>query len=144
MYRASTLARRTLVPCEAYLEAPCVQAPRHPHHHPSEAQQRRASDRPPVDTAAQLAPPVADEHSADLALDRAWNLVTQAPEQNLGRRLGHLDRDVADETVGDDHVGLSRIQLLGLDVAPKASHRSFQPPRRLPDELIALAFFLAI
>ena len=71
-----------------------------------DAQQRGTSELPPVDARAELPHPVADEQSAQLAARRARDLVAQVAEQELGRGLRYLDGDVADESVGHDHIGL--------------------------------------
>src|SRR5258708_39705048 len=94
---------------------------------PVTPRQGRASNLPPVDAAAQPAHTSPDEYAAKLALQRARNLVTQASKEKFRRRLRHLDRDVADEAVGDDHVHLACVEILGLDVTHEALHGSFQP-----------------
>src|SRR4029077_376780 len=129
---------------DGVLDRSCVRPSMRHHRHAIDAEQRRGTELPPVDAAAEPPDTVTDQRAADLALERARNFVAQAPKEKIRGRLGHLDGDVADEAVGDDHIRLAAVKVLRLDVADEATHRAFQTARRLFDQLVALALFLTI
>src|SRR5579859_3004989 len=109
-----------------------------------DAEQRCAAKLAPVDSGADLSHPGSNQQAAELAGERLRNFLAQRTEQKVGCRLGHLDRDVANKSIGDDDVRLRRIDVLRLDVADESGQNAREPLGGLAHSLVALALLLAI
>src|SRR5436309_2514635 len=81
---------------------------------------------------------------------RTWqaNLVASrsVEKQEVGGGLGHLDRHVAEETVGYDNISLALEYFLGLDVADEVEAGAIAAQARvdLARELVAFTVLLAV
>src|SRR5579875_316187 len=102
---------------DSVLDGPCVRASMGHHHHPIDAQQRRATELSPVEPSPDSTHLGTNQKTTQLARYRARDLLTQDAEEQLRRGFGHLDGHVAEEPVRDHHIGCPRQHIFGLKVA---------------------------
>src|SRR5438552_6577999 len=75
--------------------------------------------------------------------DRLPDLLPQEMENRLGGAFDRLQRDVADEAVADNDVGLAIEDIAPFNVADEVEGRLLQDPEGLPCDLVALGVLLA-
>ena len=108
-----------------------------------DAHQRRAAVFRVVDPPAKPPERPARQQVADLARERALQLLAEQLLDHLDQAFTQLQRDVAGEAVADNHVGLPAENVPRLDVPDEVQPRALEQLMRLARQLVAFGFFLA-
>ena len=106
-------------------------------------EQRRAPDLGVVDPPVKPPERAARQQIPDTGAERPVEFVPQEPLDDLDQPFAHLERDVAGEPVAHDDLGLTTIQIAGLDVPDETQSATTQQLMRLADQLVALGLLLA-
>ena len=111
--------------------------------HALDAQQRRAAVFGVVEPLLEIGKRLARQQKSNLAADRRLQRLLQQEAHRLHHAFGNLQRDVADEAVANQHVGLAVVKVAAFDVADEIHRQLFDQLVGFASKLVALALFFA-
>src|SRR5208283_1779619 len=106
-------------------------------------QQRRAAVLGIVEALLEIGEGLAREQKSDLAADGRLQRLLEQEAHRLDHAFGDFQRDVADEAVAHQHIGLAVVQIAPFDVAHEVHGQLFDQLVRFAREFVALALFFA-
>src|SRR5579863_2448270 len=105
------------------------------------AQQRRSAVLGVIQAFFEISKRAARKQIPDLAGDRSFERFFEGIANQVGYAFGNLQRDIAHETVSDDDIHFTVVQIASFNVADKIQRQLFEKLERVPGEFIALSFF---
>ena len=127
----------------AFLIALALERPWRDDAHALDAQQRRAAVLGIIHALLEILESRARQHVSDFARDGGFQRLAQHLVDHVHQAFAHLQRDVADESVADDHVGLAGEDIAAFHVADEMNGQRLQQRRGGARQLVALVLFFA-
>ncbi len=108
-----------------------------------DAQQRRSAVLGVVEALFEIGERAARQQRSDLPRDGCFERFLKSGADQVGDAFGNLQGDIADESVGDDHIDFSIVEIAAFDVADKIQRKLLQELKGLAGQIVALGLFFA-